>query len=421
MNILTLPPHDGPQVVARIISTRWRTLLLTVIAAVALMAIYLVVAGRVYTASTSLQLAVLGTEPSPTQRTTATSSIDMTSEMELVRSGAAAQLTVDEIGSGLTTQQIVENIDVNANPLGTVLTISWTDPNPDLARRISSVHAQSYLEVRRGLVAQRAEAIGAELDAELTARQEELATLSGDDASVAARRDSVLAAISSLQTRKASLLGYSAPLGRVVTSDSDIELVEGPSRATFLAGAAGLGLVLGFVGIMLRERYDHRVRGPRHLAQVVAGPVWGADLSGQGEMRWYSAAHLATLVGRDRGIPALVIGSTEMEAPFLLAAYRAAQGAVRPDQRVVLIDLDGPREDLIRALASVDHVVVAPSAHMRKEDVRQLVDQIDLSGCELIGAFFLPRDGRKGNTDFQDLAQEAPRRAPAHAREEGLM
>ncbi|QWW19175.1 hypothetical protein I6B53_08705 [Schaalia sp. 19OD2882] len=404
MTILTLPPRDGLQVALRVLRTRKWTVLATLVVVMALMGAYLMLVGRTYTASTSLQVAVIGAEPAPTMRT-GVASVDMTTEIDLVRSGEAAKRTVEKVGGTLTVEQLIEGVRVVADPLGTVLTISWTADDPEKARLISATHAESYLQVRKELVLERAKAVMAELDTQIGDLQRQLASVPGDSASEASTRQVLTSRIGALTQRRAALLGYDAPTGRVVTSPELAELVVGPSRVLYMASAAALGLILGLALAVVREQMDHRVRGPRHLAQIIAAPVWSADVTGAGDLRWFGGAHLATIVGRDRGTPALVIGSTEKESPYLLAAYRAAQGEVRPDQRVVLLDLDGPRAELIRALADVDHVVIAPNPDMPKEEVRQLADQIDLSGTELIGAFHLLPEAPMKGADIRDIGE----------------
>lgn len=406
MKILTLPPQDGPEVVARVLSVRWRTILLTSIVVVAAVAGYLAVVGRSYTATTQVQLAVIGAEPASSQRARA-GGLDMTTELDLARSGEAAARTVGAVGGGLTTQQVIKRIGLDADLNSTVLSISWTDRDPDRARAVAAAHAASFLEVRRLLATERVKEITDAINAEIKSSEEALADLPqsvvDQRPDLRARSEVLRTTIASLTTRRATMLGYDASVGRVVTSESEVELIAGPPRLSYLGGAAGAGIFLGLLLALVRERADRRVRGPRHLAEIVAAPVWSPDLSDQGDLRWFGAARLASLVGRDKGTPALLVSSSAPETRYLLAAYRSAQGDVRPDRRVVLIDLDSPRAEVLRSLANVDHVAIAPSARMSKQDVRQLVDQIDLSGAELIGAFHLPEASRGGDVDMRDI------------------
>ncbi len=390
MKILILPPQDGPQVVLRVLKTRWITIVSTIVASLTLVTGWLLVTGHTYTATTGVEIVAVNSDPSAVLNGNSASVI--ASEVGLVRSGETASKAATQLGDGITAAEILEGIAVSAKTEGKVISISWTDKDPDRAQRISSAVAEAYLVVRGELVLKRAEAITQIIDQQILAQERELAALTGDSADTAARRETLRSAMQALTSRKAELIGLEAPAGRIITSNDVSGLVRGPSRVAYLAAAAGGGLFLGLALALVREKLDQRVRGPKHLAEIINAPVWCADLSERGEMRWFGAARMATLIGKDQGSTALIVSSSDAEAPLLVAAFTDAQSDLSVNRHLQILDLDGPRADLLRALAGIDLVAIAPGPGIPKEDVAQLVDQIDLSGCQLTGAFYIPHD-----------------------------
>ncbi|WP_026460548.1 hypothetical protein [Schaalia suimastitidis] len=405
MNILTLPPQDGPQVVARILATRWKTILASALCVPLLVAGWLAIAGPHYTARTAVELAIVGVEPASSSRS-ANSAIDMATEIALVRSGETGSRASQLLGGEVSAEEIASKVGIETNSGAVVIMVTWTAKDPETARRISGAIAQAYLAVRGDLVLERASAIAQSLDEEIALREVQLAAVVSGTAEGAASRESLLASISSLNSRRAALVGLDAPTGRIITPDSTVDVVKGPSKKKYLLVALGAGVFVGLALALIRERTDQRIHNPRHLAHVVAAPVWSPDEADYGQLRWFGAARMATLIAKEKGVLALLIASSEPEAPLLVSALSAAQSDLHPDVHLRVLDLDGSRADLLRELADVQQVAIAPSARSRKNDVVQLVDQVDLSGCELTGAFFIPRSSAKELTLAADTSTE---------------
>lgn len=387
MTLLTLPPSAGPQVVKRVLHTRWRTFIITFFVVLLLSAVAVTVIPRQYTASNTVQITPLGVEtPVPSR----SGSVDMTTEVELVRSAKTASNALEHLGSGWVLEDLMENVTVSADPLGAVLEISWTDPDPARARAASAALAKSYLQVRAELSRLRAQALRESLDAQIEGHKEELKKITETTPSAQGQRDAIFSAITTLVSRRATLENYNAPAGQIITPDTAVPLIVGPSRVKTIAASLLSGIFLGLLLVLLREKTDPRIRDASQLAEIVAAPVWGPDLSGEGAVRWYGAARMAVLAGKDRGRAALIIDSTEPEAGLLISAVADANADQGNGEPLTVIDLHAPRESVLRALADVGHVSIAPGIFMPRAEVYQLVSQIDSSGCQLIGAFILP-------------------------------
>lgn len=387
MTLLTLPPSAGPQVVKRVLHTRWRTFTITFFIVLLLSAAAVTVIPRQYTASNTVQITPLGVEtPVPSR----SGSVDMTTEVELVRSAKTASNALEQLGPGWVLEDLMENVSVSADPLGAVLEISWTDPDPDRARAASAALANSYLQVRAELSRLRAQALRESLDTQIEGHKEELKSITEMSPSAQGQRDAIFSAITTLVSRRATLENYNAPAGQIITPDTAVPLTVGPSRVKIIAASLLSGIFLGLLLVLLREKTDSRIRDAAQLAEIVAAPVWGPDLTGEGAVRWYGAARMAVLAGKGRGRAALIIDSTEPEASLLISAVADANSDQGNGEPLTVIDLHAPRESVLRALADVGHVSIAPGINMPRAEVHQLVDQIDSSGCQLIGAFILP-------------------------------
>ena len=417
MTLLTLPPSAGPQVVKRVLHTRWRAFIITFFVVLLLSALAVTVIPRQYTASNTVQITPLGVEtPVPSR----SGSVDMTTEVELVRSAKTAANALENLGSGWVLEDLMENVSVSADPLGAVLTISWTDSDPDRARAASAALATSYLQVRAELSQLRAQALRESLDAQIENHREELKNITESSPSAQGQRDAIFSAITTLVSRRATLENYNAPAGQVITPDTAVPLIVGPSRVKVIAASLLSGIFLGFLLVLLREKIDPRIRDAAQLAELVSAPVWGPDLTGEGAVRWYGAARMAVLAGKERGRAALIIDSTEAEANLLISAVADANADQGNGEDLLVIDLHAPREKVLRSLAYAGHVSIAPGIQMPRAEVRQLVDQIDSSGCTLIGAFILPpkyyADGkdmmgvtsRSGKAGFSESTDSRP-------------
>ncbi len=401
--ILTLPPSAGPQVVKRVLRTRWRAFVIAFSAVIIGAAAWMGIVDRSYTASNVVQLAAIGLDPTTTTRRGG-ESVDITTEIELVRSALTASKAIETLGPEWSAADLIDDVEVSADPLGAVITISWTDTDPQRALDASSALAQAYLEVRGELATTRADSLRESIDSELARLNDELAATTGDSLSDSIVRDSLRSQVNALNTRRVALEGYSAPSGLIITSETAVPLQVGPSWIKMGAIAVLGGIFLGIAAVIIRERTDSTVRDSGQLAEIIAAPVWGPDLSGRGQVRWYSGARMALLAGKDRGVPALLIDSTELEAPLLIGAVEDAYSDQGYGSGLLIIDLHEPRERVLRSFSFAGHIAIAPGPHMPRQEVRQLVDQIDSSGCELIGAFILPPDTRSTGKDMVGVA-----------------
>lgn len=388
MNILTLPPVDGPQVIARILRTRWRNIAVSVIVMLIAAAGAIAVHGPDYTATTGVQVAAVSVDPISTTKN-GSPSVDTISELSVARSGSTAEKASAALNGEISAREILDNVAVSASASGSIITIQWTDKDADRARRVVTAVANAFLETRSELILERVKAISTEISAEIEDHERSLARVTGDSPAEQAKRESLRASISALSNRLANLVGFAAPSGRIITPDSAVPLIQGPSKKHYFAGAVAIGIFVGLILSLLRERLDPKVRNAAQLAHIISSPVWSADNRESKQLRWFGAARMATLIGKERGALALLVGSSEQEAALLISALSAAQIDLRPDRHIRVLDLDGPRAELLRSLTDIAQVVIAPSPSMKTSDISQLVDQIDLSGCVLSGAFYI--------------------------------
>ena len=162
----------------------------------------------------------------------------------------------------------------------------------------------------------------------------------------------------------------------------------GPGKGILLPAGAILGLLLGIGAILVRDRFDHRVRDRADLERCLGGPVLAAiplvqhpddvflrrPLSPAAEAYRYLRENLSPLItaAPDGGAALLVSGAQPGDGRTSVAANLAAALA-EPGARVLLIDADlrhpamsevfdaGRRpgfSDLLAGRASLDEVAV---------------------------------------------------------------
>ncbi|MEW1949009.1 Wzz/FepE/Etk N-terminal domain-containing protein [Pseudarthrobacter sp902506025] len=275
------------------VSRRWLILLVTVALAIAGSVAASSLVKQEYTATASLTVSPLTTNPFSTAAVN--QQININTERAILESNEVARMAAEELGTGPAPNALLKRVDVAAPSGSQVLEVSVTMPNPQEAADYANAMAGAYLRFR----AKGASDLAAGY---ITALNEEIARLSAipNPTEQQAQRLSEAS-----QQRQNFALVADSP-GRIIGVANPPSQPSSLSPLSFLVAGLIGGILLGIAAALMRERLDGRVRTLNRLAETSSAPALkvtdGDDAEG---IRWVFRSLTPALDARESG-PALV-------------------------------------------------------------------------------------------------------------------
>jgi tyrosine-protein kinase len=212
------------------------------------------------------------------------STLNLATESELVSSVAVARIVATNLSIPGPPRNLLGDLRVD-NPEGTeILEISYSDPDPGQAQRLSMGIAEAYLQFREETVTRAilksAEAIQSEiavLTEQLQTMERQLQGMSATDPNRSSLEAQASLVRSSILDRQLA----QARLPREVTVGRIIEPADQPSSPVspnhVVNGAFGLiaGLAIGVGLAFLNDRLSERLRSPEAIEINLEAPVLG--------------------------------------------------------------------------------------------------------------------------------------------------
>ena len=306
-----------------------------------------------YTASTSLLVEPIASDPSAS--TGGAGSVSVVTERQLIRSTLIAQRAVDLLNRDDDPKDVVEHtttsaaggadnrITVGGSGDRTVLEIEFEAADPVLAARYAEALADAYLDYRREAAEEAVAAAVAAVDAQIevfNARLEGLVPEEGADTTsprISLMRDVVARQLNELESRRANLLFRRTDPGRVITPAIVPDEAAGVPAAVNVVGALALVLLAAAAAAFLVDRRDRRVRGREELS-ALAGPILAAVPDPADTRPGAHALRVGARGGAGDGYGARGPASVAYGA---LAVQLASTGR-RPLQRVLVAAPSGP-------------------------------------------------------------------------------
>ncbi|MDC4233629.1 hypothetical protein M3T53_07920 [Actinomyces sp. B33] len=418
MNALVLPAASSRELVARGLRSGWHWIAAGVLAGVVAAVAVIFAAPHSVVATATVNVVAVNAEGNGASARSAASIVDMPTEVELARSALTAKAALDELGDGWSLGALMRGTSVSGDSGGTVLKIAYRDDDRERATAGADALSRAYLSTRSSLAKSRYEKKVAAIDSRIGELEGALDSTGSDDE----KRASLRASIRDLVAQRAALNDPTIEAGQVITSAEQAPTPVSPSRRLVLVAGVLTGAFAGVVALLLRRALSDRIRGGEDLAELLRLPVWlpefgsiqqnpeeaswsseldqttsvfsaGATVSA----RWASAVEL--MLSASDASPLLLIldpGSPESDELFLTvrgAIQRAAEGGAA--SRLEVVDATGPRWRVVRAAADCPVCAIAITPNLRKSQVSQLCDQIEMAGCRCLGAFLLsPQDPR---------------------------
>lgn len=273
---------------ARVLRRRWYVVLAAAVVGVLLALAFLASVPRTVTATTSVDVNVISSDPFNLARPPA-DLLDAETEAESVTSSEVLESAASEIG-GVSPSEIRSNVEAGLLTDATVMRITYAADSTDDAEAGVDAIAEAYLDYRSARAAERVERIVEQLNVRRDALRQDLVRINtiiagsapSSRRAVQAETDRQLINIEldSLSTQINSFLGLDTTGGTVLSTAGQNPTLVAPSRALVLGVGLLAGLVVGVVLAFLLGALDRRVRDDHDLRRLGAGETLG-ELTGQ--------------------------------------------------------------------------------------------------------------------------------------------
>lgn len=353
---------------------RWRMLILGLVVGVLLAGAYAETRPSEYVSTASVLVgstpAVDAAQPANGQGLNAP--VNLATEALLVRSQPVVQRARRALGDELSAEELRAAVRADVPNDSSVLQISFTWPDAEVARRGAHAFSVAYLLNREEL----AQTTLADQVSSVETRTAEVRELleSAAAAAAAAAPDSADAAIASgnvdlyrsqlstLTRVLGELQSTSVASGRLIVDASSPSAPAGPGQPVLLAAGVLLGLLLGLALALMRERTDGRLRSTDDVERLLDVPTWPVVVTKQTLQRELEPA--ASPTGQDfrrirnsllsalpRGSAVLLVAGAAHRSADLTVARNIAAAMAGGDSDVLLVDADpgSPTEKVAEA------------------------------------------------------------------------
>jgi capsular polysaccharide biosynthesis protein len=324
---------------------------------------YVLVAPKVYTASTELYVAPTGADQSNqvANSRTAPGSVNLDTEAQIVTSGTVAAMAVKALHSPLTPYALSHNVSVSVPSNSQNLVISCDAPSGKAAAACANAFATAYLANRSASSNASIEAQLKPLDSQVSSLQKKVASLNATISGLPSNSPSRYAAQASLNTDNSQLSQLNSSVtslqralaqsngGTVLTQALPSDKPTSPKKLIILPSGLIIGLILGLIAAFIWDRRDKRVHTARDAERFFDLPVMldisrkslgrqvalASPRSKTGKAFTEMAHNVAASLGEGSHV-VFVVGATPGPAASVVAANLAATLA-RTHSEAVLV------------------------------------------------------------------------------------
>jgi capsular exopolysaccharide synthesis family protein len=209
--------------------------------------------------------------------------LNMANEQQVVLSTPVAAKVVAALHANETPEKLLERVSVDVPAKSLVLAIGFSDPVPRDAQRGANEVAKAYLDIRSGDVRRQITTSVASLERQVKIlgqqRQQQSDIINNPDTTTSQRqsaqglRDTIVTQIQALNQKIADLRQLSPAPGTIIQPAALPTTRSSPNHKVDLGIGLAVGLLLGVVVALVRDRTDTRLRGPDDLAERLDRPV----------------------------------------------------------------------------------------------------------------------------------------------------
>jgi capsular polysaccharide biosynthesis protein len=302
-----------------VLKRQWRVVAAATVLGALIAFVYLALASQVVTATTTINLNVITTEPFSAQRA-ASGLLDDATETAIARSHVVATRASEELGGAFTAAEIRRASTVSTSSGAAVVTVDFEADTAARAIKGADAVASAYLSFRSDQAQERIDVMVSSLTERIDALNTTLGEVnqqlaSADPSSVAyaqatTQRQQILTELDGLLSERNGLQSVDTTGGIVLSAAEDNELGYAPGRTvTLLTGAAG-GFVLGIIAAFVWNVFDRRLRNSREVSRVLGAPVFATVDARREDVPATREAADALRVTRERLLVDIYLGST---------------------------------------------------------------------------------------------------------------
>lgn len=265
-----------------VVKRQWRLILALTVAGLLISVGYFAQVPRQYTATTTVNLTVISTEPFA-GRSTPSSLLDEQEERAIAHSHAVAEKASELMGGEMTGAEIRDASSVSAAAGAAVVSIYFTAETPEQAKGGADAVAEAFLAYRSERAADRIAVLVDGLETRISGIEGQvrdidvalstLASGSPEAARSTTERQSLLAEHEGLVGERNKLQSVDTTAGFVLSSASDNLLDAAPSVKLVLLTGLASGFVVGILAAFLRNPRDRRLRNASEVARALHAPV----------------------------------------------------------------------------------------------------------------------------------------------------
>lgn len=359
----------GLEQYVQVLRRQWRVIaILTIVGLLASVA-YLALAPRKYTASTTVNLTVISTEPFA-GRSAPSSLLDEQEERAIARSHVVATRAAAAPGIDMDAGEIRSASTVATSSGAAVVTVSFTAASPETAVAGADGVAEAFLGYRKERAEERiAQLVGglgariedlsgqiADVDVELVAAPEGSPT----NAQLDTERARLIGELDGLVAERNVLQSVDTAPGVVLSAATDSPLSISPSRRSTLLTGVGAGFVLGVLAAFFRDPRDRRLRDAQELSRVLRAPVFSQFDAEAENIPAHGEVAGALRVARERmlvelaGDAMVLVVDASHADQISAAAVNLALLTAQSGREVQLIAPEDPRRTRVRLREVLD-------------------------------------------------------------------
>lgn len=306
-------------------------------------------AGASYTAETQILVKAIGVADGGLA---SDGGVNIATQRQIASSTAVAERVQDALGSEDTPRQLLSGLVVAFPANSSVLSFTYSAPDPATAQERAQAFADAYLELRRdqgardleGLVSSTEDRI-ATLRTELVTARQAVADAPEDSDELqdaTARQDLLLAEIAQLQSRLGELNTLSVEPGDVIEPAALPPAGGELTRVLLVVSVGFLGLLLAAMTAFLLARANKRVRLADDAEREVQLPVLASleerRVDGSGDVAYEALAVRLLVAARDTTHHTIVLTAPRNTEDARDLSTALAQTIARRGLRVVLVD-----------------------------------------------------------------------------------
>lgn len=302
-----------------VLKRQWRLVIGAVVFGGLIAAGYLLLAPQTVTATTTLNLNVITTEPFSAQRAPS-GLLDDATETAIAGSHVVAMRAAELLNGEFSPGEIRRASAVSTSSGAAVVMVDFEATNAADAIRGADAVASAYLSFRSDQAQERIDV----MVANLTERTDALNTTLGEvnqqlvsaDPSSAAyaqattQRQQILTEFDALLAERNGLQSVDTTGGIVLSAAEDNELAYSPGRTLTLLTGLAAGLVVGIIAAFVWNPFDRRLRNAKEMSRALDAPVFATLDARREDVPACGDAADSLRVTRERLLVDIYLGST---------------------------------------------------------------------------------------------------------------